>query len=338
MNRRQAVTDLPFSGGLRRRSAIGAFAGIACSLALPALARGFPDRAIKIVVPFSSGGTTDGAARLLAEMLTERTGTPFIIDNKPGAGAAIGIDHVARSAADGYTLLYGSDTLILGPLTRPNLGFSLSDFIALVRVRTASPYLSVSPSLGVGNVKELVALAKSKPGVLRYGSGGVATVLHIAGAQFTIYTNTDILHIPYKGASLAINDLLGGHIDMTWTGAVDCKPHQESGALKVIAMTGERRSLAMPGVPTMAEAGFPDLLVQNWNGMLAPKSTPPDVVKWLSDNIAAVAASPEFLKRGAPLEIEPGAMQKGKAFAMFLEDTRERYSKVIKQANIKLNE
>ncbi|CAN5705470.1 tripartite tricarboxylate transporter substrate binding protein [soil metagenome] len=327
--------------GIGRRRVLGAIGGAAASLALPsmpAFAKGFPERPVKIVVPFSPGGTTDLAARLLAEMLQERTGATFVIDNKPGAGAAIGIDAVARAPADGYTLLYGSDALLLGPLTRSNLSFSMADFAPIARVRVSSVYLAVDNKLPVNSVKELVALAKSKPGQLSYGTGGVATVLHIAGVQFTTRTGADLIHVPYKGVAPAVTDVVGGNLNMAWAGTVDVAGFEKSGALKVIGMTGERRSLALPNVPTMAESGYPGLVVVNWNGVLAPKATPPDVVKWLTENVAAVAGSDEFVKRGEKLEIEPGAMLQGAGFQTFLTETNERYRAVIKQANIKLTD
>lgn len=332
------MTGRTLSRPISRRSALAAIAGMAGTAALPSRAAGYPERPVRIVVPFSSGGTTDLAARLLAKQLQDRTGTAFIVENKPGAGAVIGIDSVAKAKADGYTLLYGSDTLLLGPLTRSNIPFSLQDFVALARVRTSAVYLAVSSKLPVSNVRELVAYAKQRPGELKYATGGIATVLHIAGVQFTMRTATEIVHVPYKGVQPAINDVLGGHVDMAWAGVADIKTHQTAGALKVLAMTGDKRSVSMPAIPTMAESGYPGLVVVNWNGMFTPRGTPPDVVTWLTDNIAAVAESPEFVKAGAQLEIEPGEMLKGANFDAFVRDTYSRYAAVIKQANIKLSD
>jgi tripartite-type tricarboxylate transporter receptor subunit TctC len=332
------MKDLGLERGVRRRSALVSLTGAAGWLALPAFAKGYPERPIKLVVPFAGGGTTDVAARLLAEVVQQRSGATLIIDNKAGAGAAIGIEYASRAAPDGYTLLYGSDALILGPLTRSNLSFSLDDFVPLARVRSSSVFLAVTPGLPVSEVKELVALAKAKPGQLRYGTGGIATVLHIAAAQFMLRSGIDMVHVPYKGTAPAVNDLLGGHVDMVWAGSLDLAAHRAVGALRVIANTGERRSEAMPQVPTMSESGYPNLVVVNWNGVLAPRGTPPEVVAWLTNAIASATESPEFLRRGAPIEIEPGALLKGHDFASFLHGTNDRYRQVIKQANIKLTE
>ncbi|MCZ4314828.1 tripartite tricarboxylate transporter substrate binding protein [Comamonadaceae bacterium G21597-S1] len=315
---------------------LGAIAAIASmAIAMPAQAA-FPEKPITIVVPFSPGGTTDLAARLVAEMLNKATGATVLVENKPGAGGMLGIQHVAKANPDGYTVLFGSDSLIIQPLVNKNATATLDDFLPLVRVRTTGNYLAVGAAVPASNVKELVALAKAKPGQIRYATGGAGSVLHLAGEAFADAAGIKLVHVPYKGAAPATTDAVGGHVEMVWAGSSDFAPYAKSGQLKVIAQTGTRRSLAMPDVPTMTEAGLADVVVVNWNGVLAPKGTPADAAQWLTDKIAAVVTTPEYYTRGKILAIEPGDMIKGQAFADMLKDARARTKKIVETSKIDL--
>ena len=298
----------------------------------------YPEQPITIVVPFAPGGTTDQAARLLAQLLQTSTGVTVVVENKLGAGGMVGAQHAARANPNGYTLLYGSDSLILQPLVHKGVPVGVEDFIPLVRVRTSATYVGVGPSAPVQSVKELVALAKSKPGQINYATGGVGEVNHMSGASFAMAANIDIVHVPYKGALPAITDVAAGHVAIAMGGSVDFLPYLKTGQMRVLAQTGSQRSLAMPDVPTFAELGYPEVLIVNWNGLLAPKGTPAAAVEWLNDKVSAVATSKEFLDRGRILAIEPGAMLKGQEFADFLAEQRDRYAKIIEKAGIKLRD
>lgn len=327
---------MPQTKSLLRRAR--AVLGIAvAALVLPVWAV-YPEKPITLVVPFAAGGTTDIAARLLGELLQKATGATVLVDNKVGGGGIVGILHVARANPDGYTILFGSDSLVIQPLVRKNVPVSVDDFIPLVRVRTTGNYLAVGAAVPAGNLKELVALAKSKPGQLRYATGGTGSVLHLAGEAFAAAAGIKLVHVPYKGAAPSTTDAVGGHVEMVWAGTSDFAPYVKSGQLKVLAQSSHKRSLAMPEVPTMAESGYPEVMVVNWNGVLAPRGTPAEAVQWLTDRIAAVATSPDFYTRGRLLAIEPGDMLKGKAFADSLRDSQASYRKIVEASGIRLDE
>ena len=325
-----------FKSIVHRAAATAGIVG-AAAFAAPAFAA-YPERPITLVVPFAAGGTTDLAARLAADLLQRTSGATVLIENKAGAGGMLGIQYVARANPDGYTILYGSDSLIIQPLVNKAVTVSLDDFTPLVRVRTTGNYLAVGGAVPVGNIRELVALAKSKSGQIRYATGGTGSVLHLAGVAFAGTAGLSLIHVPYKGAAPATADAVGGHVEMVWAGSSDLAPYAKGGQLKVLAQSGSKRSLALPDVPTFAESGYPDVVVVNWNGLLAPRGTPPEAVQWLTDKIAAVATSPEFLSRGKILAIEPGDMLKGKAFTDSLREAQARLKKVVETSNIKLTD
>jgi len=317
----------------RRYAAGVAISMLACATSAVAA---YPEQTITLIVPFTAGGTTDQAARLVAQLLQASTGASVVVENKPGAGGMVGAQHVKKAEPNGYTLLYGSDSLILQPLVQKSALTSVDDFIPLVRVRTSPTYMGVGPAAPVNSVKELVALAKSRPGKLDYATGGVGEVNHMSGAAFALAAGVDIVHVPYKGVLPAITDTAAGHVAIVWGGSIDFLPYLKTGQLKVLAQAGTKRSLAMPEVPTFTELGYPDVVIVNWNGILAPKGTPPEVVKWLTEKIAAVATSPEFLERGKILAIEPGDMLKGQAFADALAQQQARYKTIIAKSGIRL--
>lgn len=296
----------------------------------------YPERAITLVVPFSPGGTTDLAARLLAQQVQEKTGATIIVENRAGAGGMIGAKHVADAKPDGYTLLYGSDSLLLQPLLNKDAPVSTDSFIPLVRVRIAATYLGVSPTLQVNTLKELVALAKAKPGKITFATGGVGEINHMAGASFATAAGINLMHVPYKGEAPAATDAAAGHVGMVVGGAPGLSQYATAGQLKLLAQTGTERSLVLPDVPTMTELGYPDVVVINWNGVMAPKGTSDEAVQWLTRNVAEVATSETFLERGKPLGIEPGNMMQGEDFVEFLAQARKRYEKVLATSDIKV--
>jgi tripartite-type tricarboxylate transporter receptor subunit TctC len=295
----------------------------------------YPERPITIIVPFPAGGTTDLHGRLLGELLHKRTGATVIIENIAGAGAQLGIVKAAEARADGYTLLYANDPLLILPALRASFKLRTSDFIPLVRTRVAPVYLAVNPLVPAKDIKELIALAKSRPGELRAAAAGTGTVLHLAHAAFVEATGVKMIHVPYKGTAPSTIDTVAGHVEMVWTGAGDLVPFAQSNQLRPLAQTGAQRTRALPDVPTFAEMGFPDVSIISWNGMMAPKGTPPEIVKWLTEELAAIATSEEWYAKGEPLGIEPGAMLKGKDFADYLSMAETDTRRVIEKANIK---
>lgn len=310
---------------------------IPCFISFPVLAA-YPDRAITLIVPFAAGGTTDLNARLLAEKIFSHTGVNVVVENKPGAGGIIGAQQAAGARADGYTLLFGSDSLILQPILKKKTKITIKDFIPLVRVRTAPSYVGIGPSLPVKDVHELVELAKKNPGTYTFGTGGIGEINHISGEIFSNATGIDLRHVPYKGAMPAATDTVAGRVDILIGGSIDVGQHMLSGKLRVIAQTGTQRSLAHPEVPTFTELGYPEVVVLNWNGVLAPIGTPIEAVTWLTENISKVAESKDFLEQGKELGLEPGAMLKGKAFADSLEQASQQYESTVKSAGIKVTD
>jgi tripartite-type tricarboxylate transporter receptor subunit TctC len=314
---------------------IAAVAAVSFFSADEAVAQAYPSRPIKLIVPFPPGGSTDVMARSLAESLRPKLGT-VVIENKAGAGGMIGAEAAASAPADGYTLLYGSDSLVIQPLINKETKTNLRDFIPLARVRLSSTFLAVHPSVPANNVREFVALLKAKPDSLRYATGGSGTILHLAGELFKTKTGIVMEHIPYRGESPALIDFIAGRVEAIVAGAATLGPLAEQGKARILAASTEMRSPTLPNIPTYVESGYPDVVVANWNGVLAPKGTPPDIVNKLTDAIAEAANSPEFLERGKSHDIAPGAVLKGKDFAAFLEKTEASYAEVVRNPNFKV--
>jgi len=313
-----------------------------CSIALiaqtQALADTYPSRPITLVAPFAPGGSGDLVARKLAQALKETSGATFLVENRTGAGGIVGNEYVAKAKPDGYTLLTGSDSLLLGPLTRKSVPFSIKDFIPIARIRVANIYLATNANVPADSVPKLVALTQSKPGEIRYASGGPATIMHLAGEQFAQKFGLQMTHIPYRGAGPAITDTAAGQVELAWTGAAEVATFQQSGKVKILGMMGERRSTAFPSVPTMGELGYSDLTIFSWNGIFAPANTPPEIVKWLIEKITVATQSPTFLKNGEVIEIDLQNVIVGENFGKFLDAQRERYKTIITKGNIQLQD
>ena len=260
----------------------------------------YPSKPIRLVVPFTPGGSTDILARSIGQKLTEAWGQPVIIDNVPGAGGSIGADRVAKAAADGYTLLMGHiGTLAVNPSLYPHLPYDpVKDFAPVAWVARVPNVLVVNPSVRAGTAKELVALAKAKPGQLAYGSGGNGSAANLATVYFKLETGTSILHIPYRGTAPAVTDILGGQIQVLFTGAPAVIGQIKSGQLRALGVSSPQRLDALPEVPTLAEAtGIKGFEADQWYGVVAPAGTPRDVVAKLNAQINAALASPELKAR-----------------------------------------
>ena len=259
----------------------------------------YPTKPIRLVVPFTPGGSTDILARAIGQELTRAWGQSVIVDNVPGAGGAIGADKVAKAPADGYTLLMGHiGTLAVNPSLYPKLPYNpLKDFAPVAGVARVPNVLVVHPSVPAKDVRELVALAKAKPGQLNYGSGGNGSAANLATEYFKLQTGVSMVHIPYKGTAPAVTDLIGGQIQVLFTGAPAVIGHIKSGQLRALAVSSPKRLDALPDLPTVAESGYKDFEADQWYGVVAPAGTPREVISKLNVQINAALNTPELKAR-----------------------------------------
>ena len=343
VRRRSPPFDRLRTGFDRRRANGGCgrvlllLASVACSPGYTAdAATNFPNRPIRLIVPFPPGGGTDIVARTVSAKLTEAWGQQIIIDNRGGAGGTIGADTVAKSNPDGYTLLFGTPgALVINPLLNSKLPYdSVRDFAPVSLLALNPQLLAVHNSLPVGTVKELIALAKARPGKLNYGSVGEATPNHLAMELFKAMTGTDMVHVPYKGAAPAVTDLLGGQVQLMFNPMPPLMPHVKSGRLKALGVGGTQRSPALPDVPTVAEAGVPGYEYVTWYSIVAPAKTPQAIIGALNARLVAIMAIPEVAHRLASQGAEPRSSTPGE-LARFMQDDFKRLSAVIRSAGIK---
>ena len=252
-----------------------------------------------VIAPFPAGGPVDILARILATGLTEHYKQAAIVDNRPGASGNIGIDMVKRAKPDGHTLLVvPQGNLTINPTLMPNLPYSVfGDFVPVASMGRAANVIAVNPSVPAKDIKELVALSKAKPGTLSYASPGVGSSLHLAGELFKDKSGADIMHVAYKGSAQGLNDTLGGTLPMLIANMPTVLPHIQSGKLRALAVTDAARSSFLPNVPTLKEAGVPDVAISSWYGLLAPKGTPPEVVKQLADDVDRIMKTPAALNQ-----------------------------------------
>jgi tripartite-type tricarboxylate transporter receptor subunit TctC len=283
-------------------------AAVLVSLAAPAAAQtNYPTKPVRIIAPFPPGGTTDVLCRLFAQKLTAAFGQQVIVDNRPGAAGSIGHAAAAKSPADGYTLLLTTKGgLVINPYLYKTLPFDpLKDFAMISLVISAGPVLVVHPSVPATNVKELIVLAKAHPGKLNYSSGGIGTTAHIDGEFLKAITGIKIVHIPYKGGAVALLDLIAGQTDLQFGDMVPSVPHIRAGKLRALAVTTEKRSAALPDVPTMAQAGIKEAFPSQWWGIAAPKGTPRPIIDRVNAELAAIVKSPDVLERFDSLGVFP---------------------------------
>ncbi|NBS74239.1 MAG: tripartite tricarboxylate transporter substrate binding protein [Betaproteobacteria bacterium] len=251
--------------------------------AAPVLAQDvYPNRPIRLIVGYTPGGATDIVARSLAVKLQETLGQPVIVENKSGASSNIASEFVARSAPDGYTLLLGTIANATNMTAYKNMGYdTMTDFVHITQTMTAPSVLAIHPSVPAKNLKEFLEYAKKNPGRIAFSSSGNGGSPHLAGELLKMRVGLDFIHVPYKGASPALADLLSGQVQMSFQTALSAIPHLKSGKLNVIAVASKKRMMAMPQIPTMSEAGLPDFEVSSWNGLMAPAKTPPAIVNLL---------------------------------------------------------
>ena len=302
----------------------------ASSFALAAsAAAAYPDRPIKLVVPYTPGGVTDALARVVAKGLQERLGQPVVVENRGGGGANIGADVVAKSPADGYTLLMGSAaTHAINASLYKSLSYDhIKDFTPITQVAQVPNILVVHPSVPVNNVKELIDYAKKNPGKLNFGSSGSGGTIHLSGELFKSMAGVDMVHVPYKGSAPAVSDLLGGQVQVMFDSSV--VPQVKAGKLKALAVTSGKRSSALPDVPTMAEAGLPGYESTAWFGILAPTGTPEPILAKLQTELIAVIKDPATQKWMREQGFEPVGDTPAQ-FAAHIRKETDKWAKVVK--------
>jgi len=316
----------------------GAVVAALCA-AVPAFAQtGYPDKPIRMIVPFSPGGTSDTLARILGQKLNESWGQQVVVDSRPGASGIIGTEIAKRAAADGYTLMHGNiSQFAINPFIFNKIPYeTLRDFEPLSLVATAPQLLVVNPALPVKTVRELIELARARPGALNFGSGGVGTLAFIGGEMFKTATGVNLMHISYKGTVLALNDLIGGQVQALFSDMPIALPHAKTGKLRALAVTGPQRSPLVQGMPTVAEAGVAGYALVNWWGILAPRGLPPLVAEKLAREIARVHTQADISERYAGLGVE-AAGGTAAAFAEYIKAEEMRFAKVLKETGVKLD-
>jgi tripartite-type tricarboxylate transporter receptor subunit TctC len=299
-------------------------------------AQPFPAKPIRLIVTYPPGGGADLMARLVAPKMAEALGQPVVVENKAGASGQIGAAEVARAAPDGYTLMLDALSHSVNPSLYPNLPYDPAKAFAPIAVLVRFPnMLVVTPSYPVKDVKELIAAAKAKPGMIAFASSGNGSAQHLAGELFRQRAGVDVTHIPYKGGAPALNDVMGGQVPMFFANMASGLPHVKGGKLRALAITGATRSPALPDAPTMAESGVPGYEVYEWNAIFAPAGTPAPVIAKISEAIARAAQSPEFRERVAALGGElPGY---GPAESeRFIRSQTDLWAKVVREGKIRV--
>jgi tripartite-type tricarboxylate transporter receptor subunit TctC len=302
-----------------------------------AAAQDYPNRVIRLVVPFAAGGAPDVIARNIASRLEERLGQKVLVDNRLGASGNIAYENVARSAPDGYTLVLASPGIATNVSLFKNLPFDpLKDFAPITLVARSPHVLVVHPSVPANSVRELIVLAKSKPGQLSYGSAGAGTTLHLAGEMFSTATGTQFLHVPYRGNTLALADLMSGSIQLMFSDIPSALPQIKAGRLRALAVTGAQRSSSMPDVPTIAEAGAPGYAIEAWYGILTSAGTPAPIVDRLNRELKVILDDPAFKRKMQDLALEM-SWQSPQEFGGFLGAQIKRLGEVVKASGARLD-
>jgi len=301
-------------------------------------AQTYPTKSIRLIVPFPPGGPADILSRAIGQKLTDSWGQQVVVDNRAGAGGTIGSDLAAKGTPDGYTLLMGFvGTHAINPSLYSKLPYdNVKSFEPVSLVATATIILVLHPSLPAKSVKELIALAKSKPGELTFGSPGNGTPQHLAGELFNTMAGVKMTHVPFKGAVPAINDLLGGRISLIFSSAPPALPHVATGRLRALAVTSGKRSSVSPDLPTVAESGLPGFEVINWYGVLAPARTPKPIVEKLNAEIAKIMKLPDVKERLSSVGIETLGSTPAQ-FAAFMTDETAKWAKVVKFSGARLD-
>ncbi len=303
---------------------------------LRAQSTSYPNKPIRIVIPFAAGGFSDIVGRLVGQKLSESLGQPVVADNRAGAGGVIGTDIVAKSAPDGYTLLLSSFNHVVNPsLLNPPYD-SIKDFSALSLIADGPPLVMlVTPSLPAKTVRQVIDLAKARPGTLNYGSAGISTSGHLIGELFKQEAGIDIVHVPYRGSALSIPAAISGEVGMVWPYMPAAMPHVKTGKLRPMAVTGAKRSAVMPELPTMAESGVSGVVVSGFAGFLGPAGMPPALVKRLHGEVVKMSKDPDFVKRYQSYDMTPLASTP-QELETYTRNEIAKWARVIKAAGIKV--
>lgn len=299
----------------------------------------YPSKPIKIVVPVGAGSASDVRARQIGERLSQALGQPVIIENRPGAGMTLGAAYVAKSKADGYTLLYGTTAdQALAPALHRDLPYDpRKDFVAIAQNSLIPPILVVNPSLGVNSMKALVELARTSPGRLTFGSWGNGTLTHLLGLQLAREAGIQIVHVPYKNAAAALNDVVAGHVSMMFDYTITCRPFIETGKLKALMTVGHKRSKLLPDVPSAAELGMPAIEHMGWSGIFAPARTPREIVDRLNTELVRILRSPELIQIIADSGGDPDAVGGSPAqVAAFVRREQETLAATVRATGMKV--
>ena len=296
----------------------------------------YPNKPIRMIVPFSPGGTSDTLARILGQKLTEPWGQQVVVDFRPGASGIIGTEIAMRAPADGYTLMHGNmSQFAINPGLYSKLPYeTLRDFIPLSLAATAPQLLVVNPAVPAKSVKELIELARARPGTLNFGSGGSGTLAYVGGEMFKSATGVNMVHISYKGTILALTDLLAGQVHVLFSDMPIALPHSRTGKLRALAVTGAQRTPLVPGMPTVAESGVTGYALVNWWGILAPRGVASEIVARLNAELVRVHALPDLKERYAGLGVE-AAGSTPEQFAEYIKSETAKFSKVLKEAGVK---
>jgi tripartite-type tricarboxylate transporter receptor subunit TctC len=309
-------------------------AALLLALSTAAAAQDYPVKPVRLIIPFPPGGSNDVVGRMIATHLGEHLGKQVIVDNRSGAGGVIGTEIGANAAPDGYTLAIISIAHAVNPWLYKLNYDPIKSFTPIAVLASGPNVLAINPALPVNSVKELVALAKQKPGELQYASAGVGSFQHLGGELFKLEAGVDMLHVPFKGGGPAMIDVMGGHTKLVFSSLVQTTPHIKSGKLKPLGTGGLKRNPVLPDVPTIAEAGVPGYEAVNWWGIVAPAGTPQAIIDKLHKDIAAVQASPEVQKQFSSEGAEIVQMSPAE-FGTFMEREMKKWERVVKEGKIK---
>ena len=311
---------------------------VSYALGVSAAVDTYPDKPIRLILPFPPGGGVDGAARIVGQRLADALGQQLVIDNRGGSGGIIAAEIAARAVPDGYTLFFGVPaSQCIAPHLYPKLAYDAArDFAAIILIG-ATPYiLVVNPAVPATTVRELIALARARPGQLNYASAGSGSTLHLTGEMFKSMAGINLVHVPYKGAALALNDLFSGQVQMTFNPAVVVMPHVKTGRLRALAVTSAKRTPLVPELPTVAEAGVPGFEATGWYGLLGPRGLPPQIVAKLNRVTLAVLGDREFVERYAVLGIEPLGGTPAE-FAVHIRSELAKWGKVVRESGARVD-
>ena len=315
-----------------RTTAVACVAAVFTCASGVTVAQAWPSKAITIIVPFPAGGTTDLITRPIAQKLSESLKQPVIVDNRGGAGGTLGATLAARAAPDGYTLLVGAVHHTIATTLYKKLPYSFEKDFAPITVLAFVPNIVVvNPSVKAKNIQELVALTKTKPGGVTYGSAGSGTSHHMAAELFKTMAKVDMQHVPYKGGGPMMQDLMGGQIDVAFETAASATPPIKTGKIRALAITTTKRSPAMPDLPTVAESGLPGYEVLTWYGLLAPAATPKEIVARLQSEVAKILQMPDIKQRIADISSDPGGIPSDQ-FADLIKKETVKWAKVVKES------